>query len=47
MVYNFDKKSGALDPIEYTFMDKIPVGIWDGKCEVDFNEIYENVSFLL
>ena len=47
LVYNFDKKSGALDPIEYTFKDKIPVGIWDGKCEVDFNEIYENVSFLL
>lgn len=23
----------------YTFRDKIPVGIWDGACEIDFAEI--------
>ena len=26
---------------EYTFADKVPVGIWDGKCEIDFAVIYE------
>ena len=26
---------------EYTFADKVPVGIWDGRCEIDFAEIYE------
>lgn len=24
---------------EYTFADKVPVGIWNGRCEVDFAEI--------
>ena len=47
LVYDFEKNVEDADCIEYTFKDKIPVGIWDGKCEVDFNEIYENVSFLL
>ena len=30
----------------YTFNDKVPVGIWDYKCEVDFAEIYDYVKFL-
>lgn len=42
-VHNFEK--GNLSSL-YTFEDKVPVGIWDGKCEVDFKEIYEYVSFL-
>ena len=42
-----EKIKGLEEKLEYTFKDKIPVGIWDGKCEVDFKEIYENVSFLL
>ncbi|MBR1770759.1 MAG: Uma2 family endonuclease [Lachnospiraceae bacterium] len=34
------------EPKEYTFADKVPVGIWGGKCEVDFTEVYEEVRFL-
>ena len=30
----------------YSFEDKIPVGIWEGKCVVDFKEIYEYLRFL-
>lgn len=30
----------------YSFDDKIPVGIWDGKCVVDFKEIYDYLRFL-
>ena len=30
----------------YSFEDKIPVGIWDGKCVVDFKEIYDYFHFL-
>ena len=33
-------------PIEYTFEDEIPVNIWDGKCRIDFKEIYEGIRFL-
>ena len=32
MVHDFE--SGKI-PAIYTFMDKIPVGIWDGECRVD------------
>ena len=42
-VYNFKKK---LEAVEYTFKDKVPVAIWDGKCVVDFSEIYEEIKFL-
>ena len=43
MVYNYKI---SRDFVEYTFEDKVPVGIWDGKCEVDFNAIYERIRFL-
>ena len=33
-------------PQVYTFADKVPVGIWEGKCEVDFAEIYGRCQFL-
>lgn len=46
LVYEFEK-SDSERPTEYTFADKVPVGIWDGKCEVDFKEIYEYIKFLL
>jgi Uma2 family endonuclease len=46
LVYEFEK-SNSERPTEYTFADKVPVGIWDGKCEVDFKEIYEYIKFLL
>ena len=42
-VYEFEKdNSTAL----YTFDDKVPVGIWDGECMVDFKEIYDYIKFL-
>ncbi|MDO4313645.1 MAG: Uma2 family endonuclease [Eubacteriales bacterium] len=31
----------------YTFEDRVPVGIWDGKCQVDFAEALEMTRFLL
>lgn len=30
----------------YTFEEKVPVGIFDGECMVDFKEIYDYVGFL-
>ncbi len=44
LVYFFEK---SRDPVEYTFVDEIPVGIWDGKCKVNFKEIFESIEFLL
>lgn len=40
-VYFFEKSD---TPIEYSFMDKIPVDIWDGRCKVDFSRIYEKIK---
>ena len=31
-------------PVNYTFSDKIPVKIWDGKFSVDFNAVYEYIK---
>ncbi len=42
-VYEFEKENPS---IIYTFKDKVPVGIFDGECVVDFAEIYEYVRFL-
>ena len=42
-VYNFEKNEG---PNLYTFEDKVPVGIWQGKAEVDFKAIFEKISFM-
>ncbi|MBR1851558.1 MAG: Uma2 family endonuclease [Lachnospiraceae bacterium] len=33
-------------PIEYSFTDKVPVGIWDNKCEVDFAEIAKEIEWI-
>ncbi len=33
-------------PAIYGFDAKVPVGIFDGECEIDFAEIYEYISFL-
>ncbi|MBR1506800.1 MAG: Uma2 family endonuclease [Eubacterium sp.] len=35
------------DAVTYSFDDKVPVGIWDGKCIVDFHDIYDKISFLM
>ena len=44
LVYHFEKTAEAA---QYTFEDQVPVGIWDGKCKVDFKKILENIQFLL
>ena len=33
-------------PVIYGGEDKVPVGIFDGECKVDFGEIYEHMNFL-
>lgn len=30
----------------YGFDSKVPVGIFDGKCEINFAELYEQIAFL-
>lgn len=42
-VYEYEKDEF---PVMYTFEHKVPVGIFQGECEVDFAEIYEYISFL-
>lgn len=49
-VYRFGENE---EPKEYTFADKVPVGIWENKCKVDFKEIndnlleiYESIAFM-
>lgn len=43
IVYRFEKSDLAAI---YTFQDKIPVGIFDDECEVDFAEVAEKIAFL-
>lgn len=43
LVYNFE--SGQY-PTIYGFDSKIPVAIWNGECEIDFEEVYEHIRFL-
>ena len=40
MVYEFTKQDL---PVEYSFTDEVPVGIWDGKCKIDFNKIKQSL----
>lgn len=42
--YHFEKSDA---PAVYSFKDKVPVGIWNGKCIVDFEEIFEEIQFML
>jgi len=42
-VYMFEKDEL---PMMYTFEDKVPVGIFEEECKIDFAKIYEYVSFL-
>lgn len=42
-VYEFERST---DSALYTFEDKVPVGIFNGECEVDFKEIYDSIKFL-
>ncbi len=34
-------------PVEYDFHDTVPVQIWGEKCKVDFQKVYDKISFLL
>ena len=43
IVYNFEDDAC---PTVYTFEDEVPVSIFEGKCKVNFKEIYEYVGFL-
>lgn len=43
IVYDFEHED---IPTIYSFEDKVPVLIWDKKCEVDFALIYEKTGFL-
>lgn len=31
----------------YSFHDKVPVGIWDGECEIDFSQISDYLELIL
>ena len=33
-------------PSIYSFADKVPVAVFDGNCQIDFAEIYEEIRFL-
>ena len=44
--YVFDCEEDDIYPTIYGFGDKVPVAIFDNKCEVDFAEIYEGIKFL-
>lgn len=43
VVYNLEHEEF---PVIYTFEDEVPVGIFEGKCRIDFADIYENMRFL-
>lgn len=34
-------------PVVYGFENRVPVGIFQGECEIDFSEIYESVKFCI
>lgn len=42
VVYQFEHDIQKI----YGFDMKVPVGIFDGKCEIDFKEIYEQIEFM-
>ena len=43
LVYDFENDDF---PVLYTFDDEIPVIIFEGKCKVNFAEIYKDIQFL-
>lgn len=43
LVYDF---SADNYPVIYGFHSKIPVGIWNGECKIDFHEMLEEAAFL-
>lgn len=43
MVWALDSE---LCPIIYGFDSQVPVGIWNGDCKIDFQDIFDEISFL-
>ncbi len=41
-VYHFEKSG---EPVYYTFVDMVPVGIYGGDCEIDFALIRKRLSY--
>lgn len=44
LVYFFEK---TIKPVEYSFDSVVPVNIWDGKCKINFKDIYEQLAYLM
>ncbi len=44
IVYDF---ANDYDVSIYGFEDSVPIGIYDGKCKIDFKPILEDISFLM
>ena len=42
----YENAPEGLEMRSYSMRDQIPVGIWDGRCVVDFEEISEDISGL-
>ena len=45
LVYDFEAED-YIFPAIYTFKDKVPVNIWEGKLEIDFAEISNEIAYL-
>ena len=45
IVYLFEEQQ-IYSQMIYDFGEQVPVGIFDGECQVDFEEIYEEVRYL-
>lgn len=45
IVYTFDEDDSDISI--YDFHDKVPVHIYNGKCVVDFEQVLEDIEFLL
>lgn len=43
VVYDFESD---VFPTIYGFTSKIPVSIWNGELELDFNQVYDHIRFL-
>lgn len=43
LVCHFEK---GIPPVLYGFDAKVPIGIWAGECEIDFQEVYAHIRFL-
>lgn len=43
LVYDFESDAY---PAIYSFDSRIPVALWEGRCEIDFKEIFDAVRFL-